>query len=288
MIPLHPRKEINKVAFSLFNTRPLLEESSSQWLIDAFAWSLQHFDAVLFYEETRLILPTNEFFPGRTDSVEGMANLIFDRVKEYALVSHWPTLLADQHACSVVEPSQVEIKGALRGSAGVVDESISDARRLLIPYNPQQISNPEGIIASFAHVLAHHLGQMTKEPPPGGLDYWPHATELLAIYLGFGLMFANSAFTFRGSCGSCYNPNAVRDAYLSEREATYALAIFAVLKDIPNRAVITHLKKHLRGFYKKAVKDIKTRSADVARLRHAGKVSFHTEKAGSRITGVGG
>ncbi len=45
-------------------------------------------------------------------------------------------------------------------------------------------------------------------------------------------MFANSAFTFRGSCGSCYNPNATRDTYLSEQEATYALAIFAVLKGI--------------------------------------------------------
>jgi hypothetical protein len=92
-------------------------------------------------------------------------------------------------------------------------------------------------------------------------------TELLAVYLGFGLMFANSAFTFRGGCGSCYNPAANRDAYLSEQEATYALAIFAVLKDISNSTVTGHLKSHLRGFYKKAVKEINQRTDDLTRLR---------------------
>ena len=106
------------------------------------------------------------------------------------------------------------------------------------------------------------MGQMAETPPPGGVQYWPQATELLAVYLGFGLMFANSAFTFRGGCGSCYNPAANRDAYLSEQEATYALAIFAVLKGISNSTVTRHLKSHLRGFYKKAAKEVNQRLAD--------------------------
>ena len=251
----------------LFEDRTLLEKSSAQWLFDAFAWSLDNFDANIFYNNTVLVLPTNQFFPGRVESVHGMASLIFDQVKRYAGISHWPTRIADQSSCSLLNAPNIEIKGALRGPDGVADESITDDRRLLIPYNPQQLNNPEGTIASFAHILAHHMGQMAKEPPPGGVEYWPHVTELLAVYLGFGLMFANSAFTFRGGCGSCYNPNANRDAYLSEREATYALAIFAVLKDIPNSSVTGHLKSHLRGFYKKAVKEINQRTDDLVRLR---------------------
>ena len=77
--------------FSLLNNKPLLQESSSRWLVDTFSWSLKNFDADLFFSETLLVLPTNEFFPGRANSTHGMAILIFDRVKEYAGVSHWPT-----------------------------------------------------------------------------------------------------------------------------------------------------------------------------------------------------
>jgi len=257
--------------FGLFNTSPVLETSSSQWLFDAFAWSLENFDAEYFYNETELVLPNNTFFPGSVDSTEGMANLIFDRVKAYAGIAHWPTLLVEDGSSPSLESPKVEIKGALRGSGGITDDSVSDAHRLPILFNPQQISNPEGMISSFAHIIAHHLGQMAKEPPPGGKEYWPHVTELLAIYTGFGVMFANSAFTFRGSCGSCYNPAANRDAYLSEREATYALAIFAVLKEIPNSAITKHMKGHLRGVFKKAVKEIKARDNDLQRLRRCGE-----------------
>jgi hypothetical protein len=264
--------------FGLFENRALLEESSSQWLFDAFAWSLDNFDTDLFYYNTVLVLPTNQFFPGRVDSVHGMANLIFSQVKRYAGISHWPTRIADQSSCSLLDTPQVNIKGALRNPDGVADESVADERRLLIPYNPQQINNPEGMIATFAHTLAHYMGQMAKTPPPGGVEYWPHVTELLAVYLGFGLMFANSAFTFRGGCGSCYNPNANRDAYLSEQEATYALAIFAVLKGIANSSVTVHLKSHLRGFYKKAVKEISQRTDDLTRLRKVDGVPFPSGK----------
>jgi len=264
--------------FSLFEKGPLLEASASQWLFDAFAWSLDNFDATLFYNDTQLVLPNNQFFPGRVDSVHGMASLIFDQVKKYAGTGHWPTRLADQSSCSLLNASQVEIKGALRGPQGISDESVAAEGRLLIPYNPQQINNPEGMIATFSHTLAHYMGQMAKTPPPGGVEYWPQVTELLAVFLGFGLMFANSAFTFKGGCGSCYNPNANRQAYLSEQEATYALAIFAVLKEIPNSAVTGHLKSHLRGFYKKAVKEIKQRTDDLTRLQNLDGIAYSPAK----------
>ena len=259
--------------FQLFNRKPPLDQESSRWLFDTFAWSLENFDAGLFYRESRLVLPTNEFFPGRVDSVDGMANLIFERVKSYAGVSHWPTLVADQSSCPITDSYQIEISSALRGPDAIRSESIDDSRQLLIPYNPQQINNPEGMIAGFSHIIAHYLAQMAQRPPPGGVDYWPHATELLAVYLGFGLMFANSAFTFRGGCGSCYNPHANRDAYLSEQEATYALAIFCVLKQLPDGSVTRHLKKHLRGFYRSAIRDIRGRSDLVERLRSADQVA---------------
>ena len=200
---------------NFFNRRPVLDSASSQWLFGAFAWALRNFDAELFYSHTTLVLPTNGFFPGMADSPDTMANLILERVKNYAGVSHWPTRLITEGTPTPAGPVQYEIRGALRDPYGIADESIGQEGRLPILYNPQQIMNPEGLIAVFSHTLAHHLGQMADEAPPGGAEYWPHVTELLAIYTGFGVMFANSAFTFRGSCGSCYNPAANRDAWPS-------------------------------------------------------------------------
>jgi len=254
------------MVFRFFDKQPVIDPASSGWVFEAFGWALQNFDANLFYSDTVLVLPTEKYFPGTVNSVHGMAEIIFDHVKVYASISHWPTLVQDQRVCQLIESQQVQIQGALRGPAQVADESIEDSHRLVIPYNPQQINNPEGMIATYAHILSYHMGRMAKAPPPGGIDCWPQATELLAIFLGFGLMFANSAYNFRGGCSSCYNPYAQRDAYLSEAEATYALALFCQLKGIPNSRVTPHLKRHLRGIYRKSFKEISGEVQGLERL----------------------
>lgn len=255
------------MVFALFDKQPVIDDSSSAWIFDAYGWALQNFDAELFYTDTVLVRPTNEFFPDSVNSVQGMAESVFERVKSYAGISHWPTRVQDQSLCQLTESQQVQIQGALRGPKGIAYETLEDSQRLVIPYNPQQINNPEGMIATYAHIVSHHMGQLAKVPPPGGIDYWPQATELLAVFLGFGFMFANSAYNFRGGCSSCYNPYAQRDAYLSESEATYALALFCQLKGIPSAEVTPHLKSHLRGVYRKSVKDILQKAQDVDRLK---------------------
>ena len=254
---------------SLFTHKPLLDEDSIRWMFDTYVWALEQFDAEYFHRHSVLVLPTNEFFPGRADSHDGMAELIFRQVAGYIGVSHWPVRVVAEQACQISQNSRFTIDGPLRQKDAEVVVQAPSEHWLEIPYNPNQISNPEGMIASFAHVIAFYLGQLANRPPPGSPELWPHSTELLAIFCGFGLMFANSAYTFRGSCASCYNPLANRNAYLTERQSTYALAIFAVLKNIPVKRVQKHLKGHLRGFFARSVKDVRKRlqaSADVRLL----------------------
>jgi hypothetical protein len=251
--------------FSVFKSRPLMDEDSTQWMFDVFAWALQNFDADLFYSHTVLVQPSNRFFPGRADNEQAMAQLIFDRVAYYAGTAHWPAQVNDQNACAIDTAPVLQLSGPLRGVELAPDHG-EMSQPLQFPYNAQQVSNPEAMIATFAHTVAHYLGQMAQTAPPGGAEYWPHVTEVLATYLGFGLMFANSAYNFRGGCGSCYNPNAQRNAYLTEQQATYALALFAVLKGLPNSDVTPHMKSHLRSFYRKAVKEINNRADDLAMM----------------------
>ncbi len=249
--------------FGLTGRQKLVDEPMVEWLFDSFEWAMLQFDAEVFFSESLLVIPTNEHFPGRVNSVHGMAQLIFDHVKTYAGMQHWPFVLMDQAACAIPAPAGIRIQGALRGARG---ESQDNVDRLVMSYDPTLVNNPEALIASYAHGLAHYLGQTATSPPPGGGEYWPHATEVVAVFMGFGLMFANSAFTVPvRSCGSC-GPKAERRSYLTQHESTYALALYCTLKDIPVRAVLRHLKKPLRPFYRQAVNDIRARQDDFERL----------------------
>ena len=253
---------------TLFKTKPLLDEASVQWLFDTYAWALKNFDAALFRNHTVLVEPNDRFFPGRVDSVEGMAQLICDKVKGYANIAHWPTRLVDGRQCQLEATPQLLLDGPVRQAEGSVPAVADESQRLPILYDPALINNPEGMIASFAHTFAHYLSTLAQEPPPGGEENWAQATEVVAGFLGFGLLMANSAFNVRlPRCGSCAPQPVDRQSFLSQYDTTYALAIFCVLKGIAAKQVLPHLKSSLRSFYKGAVKDVAGRGEALARLK---------------------
>lgn len=253
--------------FSFLKSQPVLDEDSVQWLFDLYEWALRNFDADIFFNQTCLVVPTNRYFPGHADSTEEMAQLIFNKVREYAALKHWPCHLTTQQSCAV-QPARIAVSGTLRDMKGIEPEGVDEEQRLVILYDPRQVRNPEAIIASFAHTLAHYLGSMAQDMPPGVEENWPQVTEVLAVFMGFGLMFANSAFVYRNvTCGSCQPTTVNRSSYLSQYDITYALAIFSVLKDIPAREVLKHLKKSLRPFFKKSCKDVKKRTTELNKLK---------------------
>lgn len=263
--------------FGLLGKQDLVDEEAASWLFETFAWSLSNFDADVFYRESRLVVPSNEHFPGRETSVDAMARLIFEHVTNYAGMRHWPFRLVGQTECSITPPGGVRIQGALRGSHAIPQGDVAEAHRLTVVYDAALLTNPEALIASYAHTLAHYLGQTATQPPPGGTAYWPQATEVLAVFMGFGLMFANSAFFVPvRSCGSCGGPPAQRRSYLTQYESTYALAIFSVLKDVPGQAVTRHLKKALRPFFRKCVREIQSKPEELRRLKSVSVATIRT------------
>ncbi len=228
---------------------------SVQWLFDVFEWALRNFPPAVFYRQTLLVLPTNEYFPGRVDSVQGMAELVFERVAEYAGMAHWPWQVVEKSHCHLDAPQQIPA-GASQAFSGEASSLASHGHALPVVYDRLLIGNPEALIAGFAHTLGQYLGYTAREVPPGGVDNWPQVTEVLADYLGFGLMFANSSFVFpSGGCGSC-GGSVSRNSALSQWDHTYALALFTTLKNIPARKVKPHLKKSLRGHFQRCLSDI--------------------------------
>lgn len=254
--------------FDFLAKKPLLDEENIQWLFDTYAWALKNFDAALFRDHTVLVQPNDRFFPGRVESIDGMAQLIEGKVKGYAGIAHWPTVLRDARQCELTEAAPLLLNGPPRLVDGVVPDAVAESQRLPVYYDSALVNNPEAMIASFAHTFAHYLSTLAPEPPPGGEENWPHVTELLATFLGFGLLMANSAFNVRlPRCGSCAPQPVDRQSFLSQYDLTYALALFCALKGIANSEVTPHLKSSLRGFYKRAVKDVAGRGEALAKLR---------------------
>lgn len=255
----------------LFHREPPLDEESVQWLFEVFAWALRHLDGELFFRETILVTPTNEHFPGRANSVPAMARLILERTAAYAGMAHWPLrLVGPGEGPPPAAVPQIELSGGLRRAGDAPTAASAMKGALPIGYDPALVGNPEALIAGFGQVLAHYLGSAVREPVPGGLQNWPQATEVLGVFLGFGLMIANTAFEFRPrSCGSCGGPPAQREAFLSQYDVTYALAIFCTLKGLPSRAVSRHLKKALRPHFRRCMGDLAHRQSELALLRPA-------------------
>jgi hypothetical protein len=256
---------------SLFKSKPFVDEATSQWLFDAFGWAIQQFDGQFFADKSQLILPTNEFFPNRAKSVEELATSVFDNVSGYCGLTKWPFKLVDPQQYA---PQQYQVTQPLlivRGedvAAGEGHNMLANQQQpLTVSYDPVQLNQPQVMVANYAAMLSSYLMGLSSQLPPGGEEHRAPAIEILSIFMGFGVMFANTAYAFRGGCASCHDHRANRTAVLTENESIYALAMFCLLKDIDNKTVTPHLKKHLRGMYKQAVKQIQDQSEDFENLR---------------------
>jgi len=259
------------MSFLFFNSKPPLDETSVEWIFEVFEWGLRHLGSEVFRRHSELITPSNQHFPGRATSVAELASLMFERSRGYAGMQDWPIRLVPPGTALPAELPAITAPTPLRIGAPTSDSTaltVSDAEPSIpVSYDPKMVNNPEAMIAGFAQVFAHYLGAAVTEPPPGGIQNWPQTTEVLGVFLGFGALFANTAYTYQPrSCASCGGPPVDRQVNLSQYDVTYALALFCVLKDIPNREVLKALKSSLRAYFKRCRRDVEARTDALARL----------------------
>ena len=253
--------------FSLFRNQPLLDEGTTEWLWESYAWALRNFDRDLFYTHTELITPTKTHFYDQADDGHTLALLILERIKGYMALQKWPTQLIpiNEEMAALVAPA-IEINGPTRGDQALI--LVEDGQQLPIPYDPILLRQPDLLITIMAQNLASPLAQLTPEPPPGGNENRGHATDLLAIFMGFGLFLTNNAFNYHiGSCGSCKSKGVQLLGELTEGQMAYALALFCVLKEIPDNQALPHLKSTVRPFFKRALKEVRGMKAELAQLQ---------------------
>lgn len=253
--------------FNFWRTKDLINEADCEWMFATFAYLLTHFDHEEFYQRSKLIQPTDSFFPGVINDPKSMASAVFNATLKYSGLQHWPFQL--QHA-PLFEKNTLQLltqhQNLMKRHSTMALPSLSGSLIINIYYNPQQTTQPGDLAASFSHLLAQHLLLQSQLEPVGGEELFAQNTEILAVTMGFGVMLANSAYAFRGSCARCFNPQAHRQASLSEDKVIFALALFCQLKNISNKEATQHLKPYLRRLFKQALKQINHHPEKIAAL----------------------
>lgn len=244
---------------NLFKTKPVLDEASREWVFDTFAWCIAHLDSEFFTKNSELILPNNTFYPGSVNSVEEMADTIFANTTKYAGMTSWPMALVSPTNYIQKPMHQLFFQSNLRGENCKItyNENFGDtAPSIEIPFHPSQLNQPQDLIAYLVQTQANILVNQYGVVAPGGKDVLPQTIDLVACFMGFGVVFANTAYQFKGGCGSCNNHNLNRQAALPELETVYALALFCVLKEVDIKKVKKELKPHLYKSFRQAHKEI--------------------------------
>lgn len=185
-------------------------------------------------------------------AAEGATSL-FAAVKSIAGLEHWH--------CELQQGDPAPINGlafpygqfSTRRALGTFSV---EGNTPIIRYDPDLLRDPEALTATFAHELAHLLGH-SLGLPPGGEELEEHATDCIAVYLGFGLFLANTARHFsQFSDGQIQGWQSSTSGYLSEQALVTLTAMFIRLFGIDPDMASAPLKSYLRTDFAKALKHI--------------------------------
>lgn len=241
-----------------FKERTFLELEDEAWVIETWRWFLVQFGGLRDLKQSKLVLPTREFFPSTEMLGHERAQHIFDCVKRLARMPDWPCKL-------IAQPRSAELRvGRLLALEPITHSPAGtfafDGNEVTISYNPRDVGDPGKLIATFAHELAHYLLHGLKGDVPGGEELHELTTDLLTVYMGFGIFGASAAFNFSQhqdtmSQGWQWS----RQGYLNERTWMFALAIFLALRQEASDIVKPFLKRHLFSDLQDATRYLKRR-----------------------------
>ena len=255
--------------WGIFRSAPLVSPESASWQFETFRWLMRNAGGYAVFRSTPLVLPTDEFFPDKGLRGHDGVRALFDRVRHHAGMAEWPCELRAQEEDEPHHIAEmVNVQRSSESAAGTFSIGGETSAVPVITYNPAISRDPMALVATFAHELAHYLCATFPEEPPGGEPMHEPATDLTAVFMGFGIFLANSSFKFdQFSEGTTLGWRAGTQGYLPESELIFALAICCSLHEDPWKDQLIHLDNHLRPILKKAMKQLESHAVELAALR---------------------
>ncbi len=223
-----------------FSKTPALSESQ-QWLVETFTWLVKNVYPD-YWESTDLQIPSSENFSTNNLSGRALAEHLFTLVKTRSLMDNWDIVLKPAYEFSEDAGSSTHSHLAIKSNeaAGTFQLKASEDNKLFaeITYNPSLLSAPVDFMATMAHELAHYVIAGREHDIPGGPDYHEHATDMTAIYLGWGVFLLRSSSRYEQySAGGMDGYGYTRQGYLSANQCAFTLGLFLEAKGIDSKSL---------------------------------------------------
>jgi hypothetical protein len=226
-----------------------------EWLEDSMLWLHSTLRNSTFCSSP-MVIPNDDFFPMTYQPTKDGANTLLKRVAK--LMDVPPSSVS----LKLYSEGDKDLDGTLpyvsRDSMGSAGHFQLKKKRgkYVIGIEKSGLSNPFSLVATLAHEVGHVIllgGGLLKA---SAHDH-EYMTDLLTVYLGFGIFTANNAFEFsQWSSGFKSGWSAKRTGYLSESMFGYALALYARMKGDSKPSWETHLDRDIRIYFKKSARYI--------------------------------
>jgi hypothetical protein len=238
---------------SLFGPKLPIDGEELEFQLATFKWLIGEFGNL---SEAALILPTPEYFPSAKSRRRVPARLLFSDVQRAAQLDHWPCELREGDSGRASDAGNAHLIRHEGSHAPCGTFSVEQGKHGyygVITYDPELENDQQALVATFAHELGHFLMSTAKGTPPGGWELQELHTDLAAVYLGFGIFMANSAWTFsQYQSGTVQGWSSRTQGYLSEVALVTALAIFQRLAGRDPSEAAPYIEDYLRKALRKA------------------------------------
>jgi hypothetical protein len=244
------------------SAKPPVDADEFDWLLACTAWLVPLLGGPDIMRTRTLILPEN--FPDPTSKGHARAVELFKQVRAFAGMDDWPCeIVAGESERQTHIATGLALKHETRPPP--LGTFARSGNGITISYDPAQLEQPEKLVATFAHELAHYVLLSQPALPPGGAALEEHATDLTAVMLGFGSFMANGAKSFRQFQDFGEQGWEMRSSgYLSETALVTGLALFARLTEVQPEQASMAIKDYLRKPFKAALKAIDRRMPDLS------------------------
>jgi hypothetical protein len=204
--------------------------------------------------QTRVILPDAEHFPDPYDKSEAAAEKMFCRICDYMQVDRSQIELEifpdETSELSHLMPYWRGGKGS--SCAGLYMHPEDEAKKMVVAMRHSNMEDPLTAVATLAHELGHVILLGGGRIDRNAKDMEP-LTDLLTVYLGFGIFNANCAARFRQWQNDRKQGWSMqRLGYLPEEIYGYALARFAHERQERNPKWARHLSTNVRSYFKQS------------------------------------
>ena len=247
---------------SLFTPKCPVDPDAKEWIENAFNWLIEAMGPDVL-REVEVVLPTEEHFPDAYDGSRTSISRMAERVCGYMDVDSKKIEFQfydgeeDQH----LHPLAVE-EGLRQHDLGTYLKR-QDGRQV-IRLDVSQSRNPQMMVATIAHELAHAILLGEERLDPQHPDQEP-ITDLLTVFYGLGVFNANTTIVFEQFTNAQYQGWRVGGGgYLTEEAFGYALALFAYSRGELKPDWSSYLNINVRTHFKNGLKYLsKTRDTAV-------------------------